>query len=164
MNIQPRGVSSALISTDESFRATVVSALGASERAISLTADLSVTFGSIGKEEVKVLKEADPQLVILDLSEEPEMGIRFARFLADQHPGRRFIAVGPTLTSDLLLEAMRAGVNEYLPKPVTEEAFADSLAQVVRKITPVTGNAEAAEKKPGEILSVFSVKGGSGSA
>src|SRR5690606_11441020 len=74
---------------------------------------------------------------------------------------RRFLAVGPTLSPELLLEAMRAGITEYLPKPVTAEALAGALDRLERKLGGAAKDGPA--RQPGRVFAFFSPKGGSGS-
>ena len=45
--------------------------------------------------------------------------MKFAQFFSNTHPGHRILAAGPELSQELLLAAMRAGVADYLIKPVT---------------------------------------------
>jgi pilus assembly protein CpaE len=86
-------------------------------------------------------------------------GIKFAHFLADLDPHRQLVATGPQLSPDLLLEAMRAGISEYLPKPVTPEALRTGVYRVMRKLgwTPSGG-----PQQTGRLYALFSPKGGSG--
>jgi pilus assembly protein CpaE len=100
-----------------------------------------------------------PQLIFIDLEEDPEVGIKLVQFLADQQPNRYFVAAGPVLAPELLLEAMRAGVTEYLPKPVTREALLPALERLERKLGMAAGTAARA---PGRVMTFVSAKGGSG--
>ena len=58
----------------------------------------------------------------------------------------------------MLLEAMRAGISEYLPKPPGREALYAALERVQRKLAVGSGEA----RRPGELIAVFSPKGGTG--
>ena len=72
----------------------------------------------MGDQQLQAIRVQAPELILLDVEDAPHLALKFAQFLIDQNPALAFIAVGPTLTSDQLLTAMRAGVAEYLPKPV----------------------------------------------
>jgi pilus assembly protein CpaE len=147
-----------LFTTDPVFRETVREALRAPERGVTLALEIAVPFTLCGNEQLQALRQADPQLVILDLHEDPELGLRLAQFLAEQNPGRRFIAAGPELSPELLMMAMRAGVTEYLQRPVTIEALTGAVERAALKL----GWAPAGSRPPGQMLAFFSPKGGSG--
>jgi pilus assembly protein CpaE len=152
-------ISSALISSDEGFRALLQQALQNRERSIRVTADIGASFAEITAEHLASLREAAPDLVFLDFGSTPEVGIRFARFLADAAPTLRYIATGPPMAPELLLEAMQAGISEYLPRPLTLERLTGALERAERKLGV---QAAPGAPKQGTLFSFFSVKGGSG--
>jgi pilus assembly protein CpaE len=155
-----RIIRSALFTTDHAFRETVREALRAPDHGVMLALEIAVPFTQCGNEQLQALRQADPQLVILDLTEDPELGLRLAQFLLEQHPGRCFIASGPELSPELLMMAMRAGVTEYLQRPVTIEAVTEAVERAALKL----GRAPATDTRPpGQMLAFFSPKGGSGS-
>jgi pilus assembly protein CpaE len=155
-----QGIPSALISTDSSFRQTVAETLGESQHGITLAVEVAAPFIEIGDAELRRLREAHAELIFIDLERDPEVGIKLAQFLADQQPNRQFVAAGPVLAPELLMAAMRAGITEYLPKPVTRDALLTALERVQRKLGLATGGGQ---REPGKVLSFFSAKGGSGS-
>ena len=108
----------AVISVDRSFRDLLKERLFGAGSHTTLVAELSVPFSEVSEEELRTLRHAEPQLIFLDLENDPVLGIKLAQFLADAHPALRFIAVGPTLSPELLMAAMRAGVGDFLTKPV----------------------------------------------
>ncbi|HEX6862953.1 MAG TPA: AAA family ATPase, partial [Thermoanaerobaculia bacterium] len=71
------------------------------------------------------------------------------------------VAFGPTASAELLLAAMRAGVLEYLPKPVDEAALLEATDRVRPRLAPLVAASHGHED--GKILALFSPKGGSGS-
>jgi pilus assembly protein CpaE len=87
------------------------------------------------------------------------MGIKLASFLSESTPGQRFVAVGPHLAPDQLLSAMRAGVADYLPRPVTAEAFQTAVERV-RQLLGAGG--KEAGKIAGQLYAFYSPKGGAG--
>jgi hypothetical protein len=68
------------------------------------------------------------------------------------------MAAGTAPSPELLMHAMRAGVSEYLTKPVTAESLADVLERMDRRLGAASG-----VREPGKLLAFFSAKGGSGS-
>jgi len=152
-------IRSALISTDEGFREAVREVVRP-DLGLALSVEIRVPFIEIGDGHIAELRDANPELIFLDLGDDPSVGIRLAQFLADQNPARRFIAAGPMLSPEMLLTAMRAGVSEYLQHPVSRDALRTAVEGVVRRF----GRAPAGSPRtPGEIFAFFSPKGGSGS-
>jgi pilus assembly protein CpaE len=151
-------IRAALIAADSGFRDTVRQVLSRPERKVALGLEVADSLPSLADQQVREIAAYNPELVILDFAEEPELGIRLVHLLADGNPARRFIAAGPSLPSELLLEAMRAGVSEYLPCPVTADVLREAVDRVVAKLSPVA----AKPRQPGQLLAFFSAKGGSG--
>jgi pilus assembly protein CpaE len=154
-----RSLRAALITTDPRFRTLVRELLSAPESGLVLGADVAVPFAAYGQEQVAELRRSNPDLVILDLEDDPALGVKFTQFLVDMGTGHRVIATGPALSPDLLLGAMRAGVSDFLPKPVTSAA----LAEAIERVSLTMGRTGAKARKPGQIFAFFSPKGGSGS-
>ncbi len=150
----------ALVTGDVGFRDFVRAGLRSIEGAPALGLELLAPFDEIGKEQIEKLREFAPDLVFLDLGTDPVVGIRFAQFLTELDPGLRVIAAGATLTQDLLLEAMRAGISEYLPRPVEEADLADALVRIRRKLR--RGGTAGADGQPGKLYAFFAAKGGVG--
>jgi pilus assembly protein CpaE len=121
--------------------------------------EITAPFEGFGDDQIRALRQLNPELVILDLADSPELGIKFAQFLSDSLPGIRYVASGPTLSPDHLLTAMRAGVVDYLPKPVAPESFRSALDRV-RHLGG--GGAKDGPKQPGKLYAFYSPKGGSG--
>src|SRR4051794_458349 len=113
-----RSVRAALISLDDRLRQQVRDVLGDPDLGASLDLELSVPFASYGEEQVRALRQLNPDLVIIDLEDDPELGVRLAQFLTESGPGQRILGVGPMLSPELLLGVLRAGAVDYLPKPV----------------------------------------------
>lgn len=156
--MEPQSIRSVIVSPDAEFRAGLRTALQEGARGVSNVMEVALPYDQIGTAELATLRERDPELVFLDLEEDPALGVRFAHFLADANPRRRFIAMGPQLGQEMLLEAMRAGISEYLPKPPQREALYAALERVTRKLAVAPGDG----RRPGELIAVFSPKGGTG--
>lgn len=147
-----------LVSTDPAFRAAVRELLGEDEFAhLPLSVEISHPFSQIGADQVKGVRDADPAVFFLDLRSDAGTGLRFAHFLAEQNPRRQVVAVGGTPSTEALFAAMQAGVTEYVPEPAGATALAEPLRRALRKLGAAGGSSSL-----GRLLSVFSVKGGSG--
>jgi pilus assembly protein CpaE len=154
-----RTIRTALISSDRSFRELVKDVFLSHEAWTAPAIEIAAPFSAFGENELRAVRQLRPELIILDLGEDPEMGIKLAHFLGEATPGQRFVAVGPHLPPDLLLSAMRAGVADYLPRPVTAEAFQTAVERV-RHLLGVGG--KEATKQPGQLYAFYSSKGGAG--
>ncbi len=80
--------------------------------------------------------EAVPDFVLLDLDRETAPFFAFATHLRRIHPATRLIAVSAVVppTQQLLMEAMRSGVQEFLPKPISMDLLKDTLSRWVREL------------------------------
>lgn len=147
---------SALISTDPGVRDALRRAVTLNGNGLEFAIELTTPLADLSEEQVTELRNADPQLVILDF-EDPATAVSFARFLTDGSPQRYIVGAGPELAADVLLEAMRAGVAEYLPKPLAADAVKAALERAARRLGWTPTNRE-----PGQLYTVFSPKGGAG--
>jgi len=155
-----RPVACAVISTDGAFRKIVEQAVRHPDSGTTLEIEFGVPFAAFGNAELKALKGASPEVVIVDLGDDPALGIKLAHFLAGaSSPSYRIIASGPTLEAELLLELMRGGITEFLPKPVTPEEVRQAVHRI-KSSTVSTGLGPATTL--GEIFAFFGSKGGSG--
>ena len=153
-----RRLRAALISTDPGFQDQVRHLLADPESGVELALEFPVKFTSFDETQVEHLRRQAPEVAIVDLEDDPDLGIKFVQFLNDTS-SLRVIAAGPALEPQLLLQAMRAGIGDYLPKPVTAEALKEALGRIETQL----GRADARTRKPGQIFTFFSSKGGSGS-
>lgn len=148
------------VSADDHLRDTFMQAVQEAGLPIRVELDLAASTQYLEPEHLERLRACSPQVVILDMAEEPERAIRVASAIAQGSPGAALVGVGPELESSRLLEAMRAGLVEYLPRPVESGSVREALGRVMRK----RGFSEATSgHRNGKLLAFFSAKGGSGS-
>src|ERR1700684_2336497 len=71
-------------------------------------------------------------IVLLDLSRDPEPFFAFGSLLRRMHPALRLIACSATNppSPQVLLDAMRSGVQDFVTRPVAPEALRDILARL----------------------------------
>lgn len=151
-------ITAAIITTDSALRENV-RGVAEQDGRVNVAAHIGLPFSEISRDELTRLRDLDPQLIFLDLQDDPPTGIRLANFLSEGNPNRRFIGMGPVLESTMLMEAMRAGISDYLPKPVDPEELSAAIRRVERKVL----GGDVAARQPGQVLAIFSPKGGSGS-
>jgi pilus assembly protein CpaE len=158
-SVTDRSVRTALISTDRGFREMVKDVFLSHEGWTTPAIEIPVPFEAFGDEQVRALRQVSPDLVILDIADAPDLGIKFAQFLSETAPSVRFIAAGPHLQPEHLLEMMRAGAVDYLIKPVTSEAMRGSLDRLRASLGIGAGDGP---KQPGKLYAFYSAKGGAG--
>ena len=153
-----RSTRTALISSDRGFREMAKDVFLSHEGWAAPALEITAPFEAFGEDQVRALRQLHPDLVILDITDAPDLGIKFAQFLSETTPGIRFIAAGPLLQPEHMLTAMRAGVVDYLPKPVSTEALHAALDRMRHLAT----DGKDAPKKPGQVYVFYSPKGGAG--
>lgn len=155
-----RAIRGILVSTDPTVRSAVQAFMRERPMDLTLALDLDLPFKDFALPQVREVREAAPALLMLDLDEDPALGIALTKHLVESAPELTVVAIGNTATTDLLLNAMRAGVAEFLPKPVTVEAM-EELFSRVRSRVERTGADSPTEA--GQVYVFFSAKGGTGS-
>ena len=102
--------------------------------------------------------EAIPDVILLDLSRETDQFFAFAAQMRKIRPATRLVAVSPVSPppQQLLLEAMRVGVQEFLPKPVSAEILKDLMSHFAEE--------SGTEERPSldKLIVVMGTKGGVG--
>jgi DNA-binding NarL/FixJ family response regulator len=114
--------SGAIISTDGELRR----AIGESGLLAPLL-ELDRAAPDVGFEELEELRAFAPAVVVVDLDEDPGLGLKLIEHLAEASPGRPVLAAALEPPAALLLEALRAGIAEFLVKPVTDRSLAEGL-------------------------------------
>lgn len=155
-------IKSAVISTDVDLRALLRQVIEeeAEDSGLRIGLEIPVPFTEIDDARLEQLRQLDPDLIFLDLDDDPVMGLKFAQFLGEGAPGRRIIGVGPTLAPEQLLQAMQAGISEYLQKPLSVENVQEAIDRLSRKFGR---KVEERRREPAKLLAFFSPKGGTGS-
>jgi pilus assembly protein CpaE len=148
-----------LVSADEQLRRTVRQSIQDSGQSIGIDLDLEAPAHFLEPEHLERLRGAQPHLVLLDMADEPDRAIRVASAIASGSPRAALVGMGPDLDSARLLEAMRAGLVEYVPGPDVS-SMRDALDRVMRK---QGWSASNGGHRNGKLLAFFSAKGGSGS-
>jgi pilus assembly protein CpaE len=141
---------SAIITTTESdFRIEVTRLLRSSGLSIGLLDD-------------KHAGSAAPDLAIVDIRSGARISVEAIERLRASWPSASIFAVASTAEPDQILEAMRAGANEFLAWSMSasgatlEETFQTALKRTVERNRP------AKDARSGVTLSFFGAKGGAG--
>lgn len=148
-----------LISRDEDFRRQVSELIRRGEGQARLMLDIPSSAEELPREALGRILGARPQVVFLDLGETSTTGARVLKALGQEAPDVAVLVAGPALEAEALLDIMRSGAAEYLPRPLGDEDTATAFNRVRRRLAP--GRADAAGDL-GTLVSVFSAKGGTG--
>jgi pilus assembly protein CpaE len=149
----------ALVTSDPAFRRLVREVLAEPDLGTTLDHEVTVGVGAFADEHVRAIRQINPELLVLDIEDDPAVGVRLAQFLTENVPGLRIAAAGPMLEPELLLGIVRAGAIDYLPKPVGAEALA---AAVGRASQLLAAAPRAAAREAGRLYTFFAAKGGAG--
>ncbi len=152
-------IRTAVISGHRGFRDAVARLLHDFPDLLTAVADVTVPMGRLDSDALELLHERDPELVLADFDGDPVSSLRYIRLLSDARPSRVFLGTGPQLPPQLLMDAMRAGVSEYLPQPVEPRDLEDALRRLSRKLGRGPGGVASGG---GRIVAFTGAKGGTG--
>lgn len=111
-----------------------------------------------GKEQLAAVADQEqPDLIVIESAGDGTDAIAALESVSQRHPGMRFIMLCEKVSAENLIQAMRLGVRDVLPLPVSPQALMDAVARVEKKLT----RAEAPQHK-GKVLAFIACKGGSG--
>lgn len=157
-------ISGAVISTDPKFRAVFHGNGDGETQPVEVAFEIIVPFAEVSHGHLEELRVVQPSIVFIDLEDDPILGCKLAQFLVETNPALRLVAAGTDGSPEFLMTVMQAGISEYLPKPVSEDALVAAIGRVSRKLgAKVTQAAGPARREPGKLLAFFGTKGGSGS-
>ncbi len=140
-------------------------ASGDSASSAQLMASLQQTGGiksikqwTIPAEKITDAAESLPDVVFLDLARDPESYFSFGAQLRRIRPSIKLVACSssPAPSHQLMLEAMRSGVQDFLPKPVHPDALKEILSRFMQEVE--TKDRSTLEK----LIVVMGSKGGVG--
>ena len=130
-----------------------------------------------GKEALQLATTLNPDVVLMDINMPDMDGIATTELLAREVPTASVIMMSVQGESDYLRRSMLAGAREFLVKPFSSDELTASIRQVFtrerEKMTrmafaaaeaggPRTGTSQTPSGEPGQVVAVFSPKGGVG--
>jgi len=104
-------------------------------RALFEDEDLRVSDASDGAEAVQKAQREKPNLIILDLSMPVMNGLDFVRAIRAKDSTKQVpvLMVTTNAAQDDILEALKAGVNDYVVKPFTPDVIKAKVQAVTTK-------------------------------
>ena len=128
-----------------------------------------------GQEGIDKAKKLQPDIVLMDINMPDMNGIQATETIIQQVPGVAVIMMSVQGEQDYLRQAMRAGAREFLVKPFSGDELVGSIRHVyqdeqskrrfnqpVQYQPGLPSSPNGAEASLGEIISIFSPKGGIG--
>jgi pilus assembly protein CpaE len=73
-----------------------------------------------------------PIVAVINLDPSPQESLNRIAALPRQYPGVHFFLMSQTVDPNLLMEAMRIGVREFIPLPISPEKFAMAIERVAQ--------------------------------
>lgn len=140
---------------------------------LQFEADIEVVgLASSGQEAVKVIKQLQPNVVLMDINMPDVDGIAATKTITQTAISTQIIIMSVQSEPDYLRRAMLAGARDFLMKPFSGEELSSAI-RIVHETRPTATNTlpktsqpplypPAAAPHKGQIVAVFSPKGGSG--
>jgi pilus assembly protein CpaE len=117
-----------------------------------------------GVDAIKKTEKLNPDVVLMDINMPVMDGLEATEEISKNYPHVVVIIMSVQDDSDYLKKAMLSGAKEYIFKPFSTEDFVNTVLKTVEKDLERKSKISIVnkEKKSGEIISVFSAKGGTG--
>ncbi len=109
-------------------------------------------------EALQVIKTSKPHVLILELPKDSGKTLKWVEQTKLQFPGTSIFVSSADKSPDLVISAMRAGVQEFLSRPIDS----DELKKAIDKVLKTKEQMKARAPAKGRVISVFSKKGGLG--
>ena len=132
-----------------------ISLVSADRQLAQLIRELGLTCNPVSLEALATLAQAgtrQPDLLVVDLRDQPRMPPAIA-ILKRQHPATGVLLIASQLDPALMLEAMRAGVNEFVTHPVSAPELQAAVKRLARNAAPAAR---------GDVYAFIGAKGGVG--
>lgn len=107
---------------------------------------------------IRKTKSLAPDIVMVDIgSNDATMALRAIEFLHQELPESAIFAIGPLTQPQLIVNAMRAGVREYIERPTSTSDLLEAFVRLT-----ATRRKPGRESTRGKVFTVVNAKGGSG--
>lgn len=86
-----------------------------------------------GMEAVRLYEELQPDIVTLDITMPVMDGIETLKTIKAAHPKARIVMASSMSQQDKIIEALRAGANDFFIKPMQEERVIESIENALKQ-------------------------------
>jgi pilus assembly protein CpaE len=104
------------------------------------------------------IRASRPHILILELPRDSDKTLKWIERIKLQFPDTSIFVSSADKSPDLVISAMRAGVQEFLSRPINSE----ELKKAINKVFKTREQARVQAPTRGKVISVFSKKGGLG--
>ncbi|MGB2981660.1 MAG: AAA family ATPase [Candidatus Zixiibacteriota bacterium] len=121
--------------------------------------NLEVACVAKGQDEAfPAIRASKPHVLILELPKDSDKTLKWIERMKLEFPDISIFVSSADKSPDLVISAMRAGVQEFLSRPINS----DELKKAINKVFKTREQARAQAPTRGKVISVFSKKGGLG--
>jgi pilus assembly protein CpaE len=107
---------------------------------------------------IRKTKTLAPDIVMVDIANnDATMALRAIEFLHQELPESAIFAIGPLTQPQLIVNAMRVGVREYIERPTSTSDLLEAFVRLT-----ATRRKPGRESTRGKVFTVVNAKGGSG--
>jgi len=110
---------------------------------------------------MRQLIDAEPEVILVDLGESTA-AVQIVQAIHTSLPDARLLVTSSITDPGLIIELMRVGIREVLPRPLTHTALLEAFNRHVSAKTRAITNTQTRAKKKGKIYCITSAKQGSG--
>jgi len=106
------------------------------------------------------LVDADPEIIVIDIGESTA-ALQTLQVVHTAIPNARLLVTSSVADPQLIIELMRAGVREFLPSPLTQEALLQAFNRYIAEKVRAHKHTQTRAKR-GRLYCILSAKHGSG--
>ncbi|MCC7292926.1 MAG: AAA family ATPase [Phycisphaerales bacterium] len=103
----------------------------------------------------QIVHQVSAEILLMNLDPDPRLVLNLAADLISSHPALSVFATSASTDGQIVIEAMRKGVKEFLPKPLDPQTLWEAIERVAQRRTE--------EAPQGKLITILSGCGGQGS-
>lgn len=105
-----------------------------------------------GKDTIELLKEHNPELLLLDVYMPDQLGTELLPIIRKQFPHIDIIMITAATDKEILLNALNYGVEQFLIKPVNRELFNQTIEDYLQKFKLIESKQEVDQAFVNQLL------------
>ena len=116
---------------------------------------------NISEWSMRQLIDADPEVILVDVGESTS-ALQIVQTIHTALPNTRLLVVSSITDPEIIIQLMRAGVREVLPRPLSQAGLLEAFNRYISQKTRAQTHTQTREKKKGKIYCITAAKQGSG--